>query len=117
MQGGLRVKTKEKSLSTGYRAPENSVCPFCNRELISSRASVLLHIPGPPVQRKIIGSDLLFCEKCQMHFVSSLKDEEFWTVYGGRVIRLPQNRMKNAQTARYGMFKPVDGKKQRPSLG
>ena len=110
-------KPKRKVYQQAIVLPENSACPFCNRELVTNKASVLLHIPGPPVQRKIIGSDLLFCEKCQMHFVSSLKDEEFWTVYGGRVIRLPQNRMKNAQTARYGMFKPVDGKKQRPSLG
>lgn len=110
-------KPKRKVYQQAIVLPENRACPFCNRELVTNKASVLLHIPGPPVQRKIIGSDLLFCEKCQMHFVSSLKDEEFWTVYGGRVIRLPQNRMKNAQTARYGMFKPVDGKKQRPSLG
>jgi len=110
-------KPKRKVYQQAIVLPENSACPFCNRELVTNKASVLLHIPGPPVQRKIIGSDLLFCEECQMHFVSSLQDDEFWSVYGGRVIRLPKSRMHNAQTAKRSMFKSKEKPKPRQSLG
>ena len=84
--------------------PERSGCPFCRGALSTGSASLVLHIPGPPILRKIITTDLLYCERCQMHFVGSLQDEEFFAKHGGRVIRLQGAYMKDTQTAKECVF-------------
>ena len=93
--------------------PENGRCPFCHGELIKSKAYVLLHIPGPPIQRKVIEPETQFCNRCQVHVVTSLQNEMFVEKYGGGVIELPPYRKQDLEEAKDRMFgatKPKAGK-------